>query len=678
MEKHCLKMVNRMTLIIFMFALIGARQEAFADNLADKLTSFQIMPIRYIAVKGDAAKFRALNWMNDGATGGIKEMGFDGDIGNGDHLLFQGHAIPGDNDLGASIEFTKDKGGYLKMDYGNFRRYYNVYGGFYSNFTGSASINKLAADPKMDVGHFFLEVGNGTENDSGLSFSYERFTKEGIKNMLDWGTVTQSAVSRKIIPSWEEVSQATDTLALKAKTDVAGFNVNGKQQIDFFSGRNRREDDSRLASTPALASQEQEPMAKQFVSSLQANRWIVDDKTYLAFAYQYRHLRNDVLQTVANYNTSGVIQSNSRNVVTDAQASNDSHTWVEHFVTDLAPHLNFITKFKQEIISKTGTSFSEGYSGGSNYTMEAESNVMSTGQSISLRYSGVPKVSLYTDWDFQQTRNWLSKWLKTVTTTPTTSTTYYENLNSDPEAAGVIGMRYVPNSKFNMTSQFRMRSDNNTYDTFVTADPAITISRMRTNTNEWDNRVTWKPAKWFQNSFRVQLLDNIYRIQGLDLSGFTGNNDWIKSQGNSQVYTYDVIVQPCDEWMFDLGYSLNNFKISTPASQVAPSGGGIPVFLADVHTWLLTASYAPKDNFSIFTSAQYSRAKDFDSHGFGGIPFGVDNEDYNINLGMKWSPKKSVTLEPHYGYYSYRANQSVDYGNYSAHVAWLDLSFDWF
>ncbi|OGX40945.1 MAG: hypothetical protein A3G91_00370 [Omnitrophica WOR_2 bacterium RIFCSPLOWO2_12_FULL_50_9] len=669
MKRHIPKIVKAVALIIFMIGFNGAPKPALADDASsDGWSTFELMPIRTISVKGDAAKFRALNWMNDGTTGGIKAMGFDSDAGEGGQVSFDGHAIPADNDFGAGLKLTRGNGGYITMDYGNFRKWYDVYGGFYSNFTGSSSIRRLAADPKMDMGHFFFEIGSNSnilETAPGVSLSYERDTKEGIKSRLTWGTVTQT-IQRKIAPSWEDVSETTDTIVLKGNTDVAGMNLSGQQRVEFSGGRSFREDDS----TTSFRSYAQEPQTKQLVSSLKADRWIVDDKTYMSFGYQYHHSRNDWLETIRNYNTSGTTTSSSNNRVADAQASRDSHTAVQHFVTNLTPNLNFVTKFKEEIVAQTGTGFADGYDpGGSDRAVESENQITRTGESISLRYSGLPKTSLYTDWDFQQTRNWYSK--------DRIGSSHTEYLDSSPEVTGVVGVRYAPNSKFNMTSNIRRKSDHNTYNIFSNNDAALTISRLQTTFSEWSNRMTWKPAKWIENSFRVQLLDNVYRVQSLDKVGFTGNTDWIKSQGNSRIFTYNVVFQPLDEWLFDLGYSLNNFKVSTPASQTAVSGGGIPVFEADFHTWLFTGSYAPREDLSFFAGFQYTRAKDFDSQAFAGIPYGVDNEHYDANVGMKWSPKDNVTLSPHYGYYSYRADQSIDYGNYSAHVAWLDFNYDW-
>lgn len=638
-----------------------------------KLDNFEVTPFRIIDVKGDAAKFRALNWMNDGTTTGIENMTFNGEAGEGDYLTFEGHAIPGDNDLGAVLRLTKSNGSYISMDYGNFSKWYDVYGGFYPGFTGTSSIKRLSADPKLDIGHFNFDIGTAAEGNPGIAFSFAHDSKEGIKSRLIWGNIVQT-IARKISPSWQEVSTATDSVALKGTAEVGGFNINGQQSAEFYSGRTFREDNDGSTSSVTITnrSYEMEPQSKRLVSSLKADRWIIDDKTYMAFAYQFQHSRSDMNETIrdADSVTGALLDSGSHNRVVDAQASLDSHSWVQHFVTNLTSNLNFVTKFKEEIIAQTGSGFGDGYTSSSSDKLEnTENEITRTGQSISLRYGGLPKTSLYTDWDFQQDHNWLSK------LSVSTTSSYTEFIDRNSEITGVIGVRYVPNSKFNVTSQLRNKSGHDTYNIISNTDNGMILSRLEANTAEWNSRFTWKPMKWFQNSFRLQLGENVYHSQ--DLGNYTNSTEWLKSQALSRTYTYDIILQPLDEWMFDLAYSLNNAKVSTPASQVAPASGGIPVFLANVYTWMFTSSYTPKDNLSFFNSFQYSRAKNYNDLAFTGIPYGVDNERYDLTLGAKWSLKKDLTLEPKYGYYSYRANESIDYGNYSAHVFMLDAKFDW-
>ena len=668
MKEYLSRMFKLAALTIFILGFNYAGQEAFAGILAGGLKTFEVMPYRIISVKGDAAKFRALNWMNDGTTGGINDMSYDGKIGKDSQLSFEGHVIPGDNDFGASLKLIRGNGSYMTVDYGNFRKWYEVYGGFYSNFTGQP-ITKLTFEPAMDMGHFFFEIGSGTENDPGVALSYERDTKDGKKNMLTWGSVVQEGRTRKILPAWQETDTTTDAVTLKGNADVAGFNVKGQQRAEFFSGRIFREDNS---TTTSFQSHAQEPQAKRLVSSLKADRWTVDDKTYVAFAYQFQHLRHDMADTMRVYNTAGTTTSSASNRITDAKASRDSHAWVEHFVTDLTSDLSLVTKLKQEIVAASGSGYAAGYTpGGNDRSVESENRIIRTGEGVSLRYNGLPKTSLYTDWDFQQTRNWQSK--------IRIGSSYTENLDEGPEITGVMGARYVHNEKVNMTSQLRHRSKHDTYDTFFNNHPGMAISRLRTESDEWNNRLTWKPTKWLQNSFRLQLADTVYSVQ--TSPQYVVDNDWIKSNANSKIYTYDLTLQPWDEWMFNVGASLNQFKVSTPASQKTVSSGGIPVFTSNVHTLLFLTSYAPKENLSFYSSAQYSRAENFEAQNFSGLPYGLNNEHYDIALGMKWAPKKNITLEPRYAYYSFRSSPdgdlSLDYGNYSAHVLWLDAKFNW-
>src|SRR3989338_2514085 len=182
MKRNLFKIINLVAFIVFALGFNGALQETFADESSDGWGTFELMPFRYITAKGDAAKFRALNWMNDGATGGIKDMSYDGKIGKDGKLSFEGHAIPGDNDFGASLKLIRGNSGYISMDYGNFRKWYDIYGGYFSSFTTTAPISQLTFEPELDIGHFNFEISIGTEDDSTISFSYERNTKDVTKS----------------------------------------------------------------------------------------------------------------------------------------------------------------------------------------------------------------------------------------------------------------------------------------------------------------------------------------------------------------------------------------------------------------------------------------------------------------------------------------------------------------
>lgn len=658
----------------------GFYQKVFAQD------KFDIMPVRYIAVKGDAAKFRALNWMDDGYTGGIRDMMIDRKINKDTSVSFEGHAIPGDNDLLGDLKIVKDNFGYLKLNYSNFRKWYDVYGGFYPGITTSNSttspIWRLNADPKLDIGNFNLEAGRGTE-DTGVSIGYQRQTKEGIKSMQSWGNGNTSSLVRLIVPSWNEISETTDAVTLKGNTKVGGFNVEGQQRYEFFQNRSFREDSNPGAGTGSTTAvfyhDEHEPQAKLLTSSLKADKWIIDDKTYVAAAYQFVHQRNTSQETVGVFNSVGALVSNTKNRVEISNNLYDVNTWVQQLLTNVTSNFNITAKLKEQIAAHHGATHSDPYLGGDTVNLDTKDKTITTGESVSLRYNGIPKTSLYSDFDLQQNRYSFSRQVGG------TSTYYTPGIDNNPNLTADAGIRYVPNGKVNMTSQAKRESRNNTFDYYSNSDVAIAISRMQTDSNELDNRVTWKPLKWFENSFRLRLIDTIYHIQTTP-QYTSGNTDWEKSQSNQRVYTYNMVVHPVDPFMFDLGYSLDNFKVSTPASQhnvgTGTTNEGVPVFTANIYTWLFTASFIPKEDLSLYSTLEYSRAKDFNGYSnstaaTSAMTFGVDNERYDVQVGLKWTPKKDLSIEPHYAYYSYRANQSVDYGNYSAHLFMLEAKYNW-
>ena len=106
---------------------------------------------------------------------------------------------------------------------------------------------------------------------------------------------------------------------------------------------------------------------------------------------------------------------------------------------------------------------------------------------------------------------------------------------------------------------------------------------------------------------------------------------------------------------------------------------------------MFSTSYAPTEKLSIFSSLGYSMAHNRNTYsqwavdeGLSilslvnrGLTIGSHADWYDAELGLKWEPKKDLTIEPHYAYYGYRVKDSVETGNYSAHIVWLDVSKKW-
>ena len=689
MKRPILKFTNFLVTLLFFIGTSGMQNVFAADR-------FVIEPIRLISVKGDAAKFRALNWMNDGTTGGIKEIGIDRKLGKDEHVTFEGHAIPGDNDLGALLTISKDNLGYMKLDYGNFRKWYDNVGGFYPY--NSLAVNKLNGDLKMDIGHFLIETGLGEESDPTLSLSYGRDTKNGLKDRLTWTSVVDNStygagVTKKTAPSYAQMDETTDTLTLREKVNTAGNVILlGSQSYEFFNAHNFREE-KQLATVGSgnpdanlkIRRQIQDPQTKLLTTNFTASRWSLNDQTYVSAGYLFAHTRNTEVETIREYTGAGVWTgafSSSKNRDGFARNTEDKNTWTAQLMSSLTEDLSFNSKLKAEVLSRNSFSKYDLY--GSALTVVGTDNAVSedktirTGQSMGLHFNGIPKTSLYTEAEMRQERNWLSE--ERLPTGTADSLINYENIANKPEFIETIGARFVPAKWINATTEYKHHMSDAKYNTIhnntTSSAPANVpaesfLNKLETVTDEIATKISWKPIKWLENAFKYKVAGNNYHTQVV-------NQDWEKSQGYDRSFTYDLTLTPLDPLMFNLSYSLEQLKASTPAASSTTLY--LPPFTGNVFSWALTTSYAPLENLSLYNTLDYSRAKNAINNyapTTGAFLYGVDDEWYDAVVGIRWSPKKNITIEPHYGYYAFRANQSVETGNYSAHVMMVDVKFDW-
>ncbi len=689
MKRPALKVINFITVVMFLVSTSNWQLAIAADT-------FIIQPARFVTVKGDAAKFRALNWMNDGFTGGVKEIGIERKLGKDAHVSFEGHAITGDNDLGATLTIGKDNFGYIKMDYGTFRKWYQSVGGYYPYNT--LAINKVNGDLSLDIGHFLLETGLGSEDDPNLSFGWERDTKDGSKSRLTWASVVDNstygaAVNKKTAPSYATLDETTDTLTLRGKVETPGnITIKSSQSYEFFNAHNFREEkqlDTVTSGNPdanaKIRRQIQDPQTKLLTTNIQASRWSLNDQTYVSVGYLFAHSRSTEIETIREYTGAGVWTgafSNSKNRDGFALNNEDKNTWTAQLMSSLSDVLSFDSKAKAEIISRNSFSKYDLYGGGLTIVgtdnAVSENKTIRTGESVGLHFNGLPKTSLYSEIEMRQERNWLSEERTPVGTAD--SLINYENITNKPEFIETIGARFVPTRWANITSEYKHHASeakyntlhNNTISTAPANVPAESfLNKLQTVTDEIAAKLSWKPIKWLENSFKYKVASNDFHTQVV-------NQDWLKSQGYQRNLTYDLTLIPTDALMFNLSYSLELLKGSTPSSQstslyVAP-------FTGNVYSWALTTSYAPKDNFSIFNTLDYSRAKNANNNyapTTGAFLYGVDDEWYDAVIGIRWSPKKNITIEPHYGYYGFRSYQSVETGNYTAHVMMVDVKFNW-
>ncbi len=653
-------------------------------------------PLRYGYVHGDVGKFSEHHWMKDRYAGGIKDFSFDyDDAERGLVVESEGHAIIDENDIEGMLKVTQKDKGYFKVDYKGFRKYYDGSGGTYYPF-GRLQMLDLDRELRMDMGEFELEAGLTLPEWPLLTLTYARETKKGVKSRLSWASVLVGGVTRKISPSWQEVDEVVHDVEIKAeKEDVLGFHLKGEQKWEFVRTETSRYEqqfsDTTTASNNKIRKQDQEPIADYNSTTVELDRWLFGEKAFFSTGYRHAHITAKEIEDIYETNAAGVPQSyanaeNVRNAL--AYTKFDTHTWVGSAMANPWQWLEAIGRFKTEVYRAKGSS---------NYPKDSTpttpdgiinttelsgtaNKILRIGEGLSLRFKGIPKTALYTDLEFEQTKDYLieDRTSKGGQSAPNANE-IFSRVTAEYVRRGVgkIGARTSPWRFMDITTEVRHWQNNNDYDDRRETDPAGTAARsaftdwQNISTNEVMTRLTLRPARWIQPSFRYQSradrYDSMFEGNGVDVT-----------HTRSNIYTFDCSVQPMPDLLATMGVSKQDAWTKTPAALAATNLGQIPVFYSNVISWLFSTEYSINEKTTLINSITASQADNYRDFTSFGLPLGASYGQLDVVTSLRWSPTADLTIEPRYGYYRYAPNEAFEYAQgYGAHVVWLDLTLEW-
>ena len=665
---------------------VGVSVGTRAAEAADPEVSISLEPMRYAFVSGDQDKFRAHHWMKEGYVGGLKNLSLKYGFPDGTELSAESHALIDQNDLGADFSLKKDRLGFFKLDYDEFRKYYDKTGGVYRPFSTLSGVDTFK-DLHLDIGHLALETGLTLEGWPELSFFYERKFKNGAKSRLTWTPTKESSLTRYIGPSWQDIDETVDTVALKANHELAGFTLKGEQRWEFMRAETLREEKF-LSNTGATADtlirrQDQAPQANLVTTLLEGERWFLNDKAFFASAYRVSLMANREFETLGDIDTNGNQISSSKNRF-NARADNKyrTHTWAETFMVSPWSWLGVVTKFKTEVLKRRSNSSypsdtTNPPDGIPNTTDQSitDNKAVRWGEGISLRFTGIPRTALYNDLEFEQSRILLREDRISIagqSASDSGETFSRQTVSKVWRGVWTLGGQTAPWSFLSLTAHVRHRQNNIDYDNERHTDPGATTARsaffdgQNISTNEFATRVALTPCRWARTSFRYQFRGDKYATRTFD------NNSIVKTGTTSHIYTYDVTLQPLQNLSTTTSFSRQTALTYTPAR--FGSSVNIPAFHADVNTWLLSADYTPKPTVTVSQTFLFSRAKNFNDYVSTGLPYGADFSRVDLTTGLTWSPKKDVSMKTEYDLYHFNSNDNAETGDYTAHVIWFDVS----
>jgi len=691
---------SRWSSVLFLaFAFLAASQplHAASESNSDNQLDITPLPVRYIFVDGEADKFRAHHWKNNNYAAGVEEFYSFYRLPNDITVKMEGKAIPADNDYEGVVIVKKKEVGQIKFDYQEFRKYYDRTGGVYHPFNLTRGdytlrVGDAVKDLELDIGHFGVEAELDIPDFPKVVIGYEREFKNGAKSRLTWGDVVQSGVTRKIAPSYQDVSEVADTFDLKVNHTVKGYDIKSEQKFEIVKSDNTRvekyfgADSDATAGNKLIRRQQQKPEAHTFSSIFGIAKWFLKDKIYTSAGYRYAQVHNKEWEDIREFDENGNPRSfaNAENRFGNIATNHfHSNTWVASMMAKITKWFNVGTKVKTEFLNRRGES---------TYNVETTDppdnrinrfDVSDTrmsgyrwGQGITARFTAIPRTAIYTELELEQDRLPMSENRDSIGGQSAASASEVfirETITNIQRGVMTVGGHVAPFSFMRLTSHFRRTLKMTDYDDiYETVSSGVSKSAFfdsqHVYVNEFMTRLALTLTKYLQPSFRFVGRDTNYRTNVEALAG-------VDTETTSNNFIFDFTSQPVENVMILGSYSKLMSNTNTPAAGALR--GNNPGFNANVDTWTLSTSYMPRENLSFIQSVQYARADNFNDFTAIGLPIGSDYRKLDLEAGLKWNVNEKVTVEPKYGLYYYLANSNAEFGDYIAHLISCEISLAW-
>ena len=162
---------------------------------------------------GNKAQFEQMHRSPAGPFGGIEDLHYQHDLDKSTTLTLDGRALFDEHDYKFNLGVTREKLGFLRLSFSEFRTWYNGNGGFYPptgmNFPMSA--DALA----LDRGQFSVEGGLRMEGVPNVTFKYTHTFRDGEQGSTEWG-YSHFAGGQGLSPSFRDIDEHTDAFELDA------------------------------------------------------------------------------------------------------------------------------------------------------------------------------------------------------------------------------------------------------------------------------------------------------------------------------------------------------------------------------------------------------------------------------------------------------------------------------
>jgi hypothetical protein len=634
-------------------------------------------------LEGSQAQFQQRQRTEDKVFGGIQDFHYQQGLGKDATLAVDGTGIYDNHDYKLGLDVTREKTGFLRFNFENFRTWYNGDGGYYSpsDVFYALSDDALA----LDRGEFSAEAGLTMKGVPPLTFKYTHRYREGEKSSTIWAPThplgVGSTVVRGLSPSFYDIDETADIFELDGryrikKTDLGlGLryetgDLDNARKLTFWPG----EPEERKVTDRDRTSYD------LFNVNAFTETWV---KTNLFFSsgFSYADLDNSYSGSRIYGDDFDVgYAPNALNGLGYDDMSGDSrkHEYVLNLnlFTVPLPHFTVIPSVRMMRQDWTADSVAIQTSGvnppSGAINSDTDADLLDVRERLEVRYGGVTNWVLFARGEWTQGEGNLdengSLGLTPAIQRETEDSRFFQKYS--------LGARWYPHRRVTLDVGGYYKNNNYDYDhdfDSMANDSANRYPAYLTMRNfatlDGNVRLTLRPHQKVSLMTRYEYQDSNIDTKPASLSGLgeVESSDMI-----SHIIAQNVTWSPLNRLYLQAGFNYVISETKTPASDVTQA-----ILDAQNNFWTLNFSsgIVLDDKTDLNLSYFYYSSDNYDDNSAVGMPYGAEAEEHGITatLVRRLSSKLRVTLR--YGFFHYDDVTSGGNNNYQAHLISTGLQY---
>ena len=628
---------------------------------------------------GNKAQFQQRHQTSGGAFGGLEDFHYQTDIAKGTTLTTDGRAIFDNDDYKVSLGVTKEKLGYARFSYSQYRSWSNGDGGF---FPPNGTYYPMSGDAlALDHGDLTFEVGLALDKVPKVTFKYEHTFQEGDKASTSWGPTHPALnVTRGLSPSFYDINEHSDILQLDVTHQIKATEFGGGVRYETT----KMDDALKTDQFGQEVTDRQGTTYDSFDVHAYTETWIKKN-LLLSSGYAYSDLNNDFTGSRI-FGSSFDVGYAPNPLQTDfgyynLQGDSQLHEYVMDLNLFYRPidSLSIVPSVRVQK-EDTDASVSGIETLGINSTpfgASSDRSVIDVRTRLDLTYKGITNWVLYArgDWtDGQGNLNALGGPvpLNGFGTVPilqeTDDNRFFQKYSAGARWYPTRGVTLDGGGYYKRNQYDYSNNQDNTLNSTFDRYPAYLVMQ-NFETYDGNVRLTLRPRR---NVTLISRYEFQYSTINTRPDQVSGLGEVESSTMTSHIIAQDVSWTPWSRLYLQAGFNYVLSETKTPASDVTQA-----ILAAQNNYWTLnfTSGLVVDNKTDLKLGFFYYRADDYTDNSSAGVPYGAGAEEYGVTATLVRRITDHIRVSLKYGFSQYNDTAFGGHQDFCAHLVYSSLQY---